>query len=231
MSPLPNYSRGILREKGPEISPPGEGGRLVNGGRDSSQASWPPVQRIGFLFWIIESHSHYRSPPSDSPRHQIVGFLREAETGLPVKHLCRTHGFSEASYYLWRSKFGGMSVSDAGRARERVQQYRAVGLTRTSPVPLAELASQYLPTRLQLRQQLGPIRMVSNGAQGGCRTGRVWYWGRRSWGAAIKAREGSGGRVGGGRAVAARESVAHSSHIGPSAARLREPRIGGENID
>jgi len=141
MSPLPNYSRGILREKGPEISPPGEGGRLVNGGRDSSQASWPPVQRIGFLFWIIESHSHYRSPPSDSPRHQIVGFLREAETGLPVKHLCRTHGFSEASYYLWRSKFGGMSVSDAGRARERVQQYRAVGLTRTSPVPLAELAS------------------------------------------------------------------------------------------
>ena len=49
---------------------------------------------------------------------QIIGFLQEAETGLPVKQLCRRHGFSEASYYLWRSKFGGMSVSDAKRLKE-----------------------------------------------------------------------------------------------------------------
>ena len=49
---------------------------------------------------------------------QIIGFLREAEAGLPVKELCRRHGFSEASYYLWRSKFGGMSVSDAKRLKE-----------------------------------------------------------------------------------------------------------------
>jgi putative transposase len=42
---------------------------------------------------------------------QIVGFLREADAGLPVKDLCRKHGFSEARCYLWRSKFGGMSVS------------------------------------------------------------------------------------------------------------------------
>ncbi len=48
---------------------------------------------------------------------QIIGFLREAEAGLPVKELCRQHGFSEASYYLWRSKFGGMSVSDAKRLK------------------------------------------------------------------------------------------------------------------
>ena len=49
---------------------------------------------------------------------QIIGFLREAEAGLPVKDLCRRHGFSEASYYLWRSKFGGMDVSEAKRLRE-----------------------------------------------------------------------------------------------------------------
>jgi putative transposase len=49
---------------------------------------------------------------------QIIGFLREAEAGLPIKELCRKHGFSEASYYLWRSKFGGMSVSDAKRLKE-----------------------------------------------------------------------------------------------------------------
>ena len=49
---------------------------------------------------------------------RIIGFLREADSGLPVKDLCRRHGFSEASYYLWRSKFGGMSVSDAKRLKE-----------------------------------------------------------------------------------------------------------------
>ncbi len=49
---------------------------------------------------------------------QIIGFLREADAGIPVKDLCRRHGFSEASYYLWRSKFGGMSVSGAKRLKE-----------------------------------------------------------------------------------------------------------------
>jgi putative transposase len=49
---------------------------------------------------------------------QIIGFLKEAEAGLPLKELCRQHGFSEASFYLWRSKFGGMNVSDAKRLKE-----------------------------------------------------------------------------------------------------------------
>jgi putative transposase len=49
---------------------------------------------------------------------QIVGFLREADAGVAVKDLCRKHGFSEGSYYLWPSKFGGMSVSDAKRLKE-----------------------------------------------------------------------------------------------------------------
>jgi putative transposase len=48
---------------------------------------------------------------------QIIGFLKEADQGVPVKELCRKHGFSEASYYLWRSKFGGMDVSDARRLK------------------------------------------------------------------------------------------------------------------
>ncbi len=49
---------------------------------------------------------------------QIIGFLQEAEAGLAVKDLCRRHGFSEASFYLWRSKFGGMSVPDAKRLKQ-----------------------------------------------------------------------------------------------------------------
>jgi putative transposase len=48
---------------------------------------------------------------------QIIGFLKEAESGVSVKEPCRRHGFSEASYYAWRSKFGGMDVSDAKRLK------------------------------------------------------------------------------------------------------------------
>jgi len=48
---------------------------------------------------------------------QIIGFLKEADSGVGLKDLCRRHGFSEASFYLWRSKFGGMEVSDAKRLK------------------------------------------------------------------------------------------------------------------
>jgi putative transposase len=48
---------------------------------------------------------------------QIIGFLKQGDAGMAVKDLCRQHGFSEASYYLWRSKFGGMDVSDAKRLK------------------------------------------------------------------------------------------------------------------
>jgi putative transposase len=48
---------------------------------------------------------------------QIIGFLREADKGVALKELCRKHGFSEASYYLWRGKYGGMDVSDARRLK------------------------------------------------------------------------------------------------------------------
>ena len=48
---------------------------------------------------------------------QIIGFLKEADRGMAVKELCRKHGFSEASYYLWRGKYGGMDVSDARKLR------------------------------------------------------------------------------------------------------------------
>ena len=45
---------------------------------------------------------------------QIVGFLREADAGVSVKDLCRRHGFSEASFYLWRGNYGGMSHGNVG---------------------------------------------------------------------------------------------------------------------
>jgi len=48
---------------------------------------------------------------------QIIGFLKEADAGLPVVELCRKHGFSDASYYKWKAKYGGMEVSEAKRLK------------------------------------------------------------------------------------------------------------------
>ncbi|NCW93049.1 MAG: IS3 family transposase [Actinobacteria bacterium] len=49
---------------------------------------------------------------------QIIGFLRQAEAGMPIKELCRSGGFSDATFYKWRAKYGGMQASDAGKLRE-----------------------------------------------------------------------------------------------------------------
>ncbi|MET3551224.1 transposase/transposase-like protein [Burkholderia sp. 567] len=49
---------------------------------------------------------------------QNIGFLKEAEAGMPVKELCRKHSFSDASLYAWRAKFGGMKVSEARRLKD-----------------------------------------------------------------------------------------------------------------
>jgi len=44
---------------------------------------------------------------------QIIGFLKQVEGGVPVKDLCRKHGFSDATFYKWRSRLGGLDVSVA----------------------------------------------------------------------------------------------------------------------
>ena len=48
---------------------------------------------------------------------QIIGILKEADAGAVVLDLCRKHGMSSASLYAWKSKFGGMDVSDAQRLK------------------------------------------------------------------------------------------------------------------
>lgn len=48
--------------------------------------------------------------------------LNEAESGAKVAELCRKHGISEATYYNWKAKFGGMTVADAQRLKELEQK-------------------------------------------------------------------------------------------------------------
>jgi len=49
---------------------------------------------------------------------QIVSILKQAEAGMPVKEICRQHQISSACYYKWKSRFGGLSVSELRRNRE-----------------------------------------------------------------------------------------------------------------
>ena len=55
---------------------------------------------------------------------QIIAVLKEAEGGIPVPELCRTHGISSATFYKWRAKFGGMDVSLITRMRELEEENR-----------------------------------------------------------------------------------------------------------
>ena len=48
---------------------------------------------------------------------QIIGILKEGQAGLPVTEICRRHGISGATFYTWRSRYGGMEVSDARRLK------------------------------------------------------------------------------------------------------------------
>jgi len=49
---------------------------------------------------------------------QIVSILKEADAGVAVKEICRKHGISDATYYNWRSRYGGMEASDLKRMKE-----------------------------------------------------------------------------------------------------------------
>ena len=48
---------------------------------------------------------------------QIIGILKEQESGLKVSELCRKHGISDATFYNWKAKYGGLEVSEAQRLK------------------------------------------------------------------------------------------------------------------
>jgi putative transposase len=62
-----------------------------------------------------------RSRYSDS---QIINILKQAEAGTPASELCREHGMSDATFYKWRAKFGGMDVSMMARMKELEDENR-----------------------------------------------------------------------------------------------------------
>jgi putative transposase len=55
---------------------------------------------------------------------QSISILKEGEAGMPTAGLCRKHGVSTASYYKWRTRYGGMEVSEAKKLRGLVDENR-----------------------------------------------------------------------------------------------------------
>ena len=55
---------------------------------------------------------------------QIIGILKQAQAGMKIVDLCRTHGISDATFYNWRSKYGGKEVSDAKRLKQLEEENR-----------------------------------------------------------------------------------------------------------
>ncbi len=55
---------------------------------------------------------------------KIIAVLKEAESGVPIKELCRKHGMTSASFYAWKRKYGGMEVSEAKRLKQLEHENR-----------------------------------------------------------------------------------------------------------
>jgi len=76
---------------------------------------------------------------------QIIGILKQHQAGLGAKDLCRKHGISDATFYKWRSKYGGMDVSDARKLKALEDENRK----------LKKLLAETLLDAATLKEMLG----------------------------------------------------------------------------
>lgn len=79
---------------------------------------------------------------------QIIGVLKEAEAGMKTAEVCRKHGISDATYYKWKAKYGGLEVSEARRLRQwedenRRLKHRVADLTLDNQALKTVLAKKY----------------------------------------------------------------------------------------
>ena len=81
---------------------------------------------------------------------QIIGFLKQAESGLPVKEVCRQGGFSEPTFYKWRTKYGGMEADEARRLKDlEVENARLKKLLAEAHLDLEALEVGFGATRVR----------------------------------------------------------------------------------
>ena len=77
---------------------------------------------------------------------QIIGVLKQAEAGMKTAEVCRQHGISEATYYKWKAKYGGLEVSDARRLRQLEDENRRLKQI-TGDLPLDNAALKTVLTK------------------------------------------------------------------------------------
>jgi putative transposase len=83
--------------------------------------------------------------------YQIIAILKEADASLSVKEVCRQHGISQATFYQWKSKFGGLEASDTKRLRDlegELTQYKKM---------YAELAHENYALRRLSQKSFNPL--------------------------------------------------------------------------
>ena len=71
----------------------------------------------------FQSHDLFTTK-RDGTEEQIIGILKQHQAGLGAKELCRKYGISDATFYKWRSKYGGMEVSDARKLKALEEENR-----------------------------------------------------------------------------------------------------------
>jgi putative transposase len=76
---------------------------------------------------------------------QIIRVLKEHQAGLPVAEICRRHGISDATFYTWRSKYGGLELSEAKRLKALEEENRK----------LKKLLAEQMLDAATLREMLG----------------------------------------------------------------------------
>src|SRR5690349_22558068 len=97
---------------------------------------------------------------------QIIAVLKEAEAGAKTKDLCRRHGISEPTFYNWKAKYSGMTVSEARRLKELEQENAKLKRLLAE----AELDKAALKDLLHLSKPAGQAR------GGGHFADRAWPW-------------------------------------------------------
>ncbi|ARU22319.1 50S ribosomal protein L31 [Ralstonia solanacearum] len=107
---------------------------------------------------------------------QIIGVLKEAEAGLKLAELCRKHGISEAIYYNWKAKFGGMTVSEAQRLKALEHENNKLKRLLTESVldnaALKDLLSESSKSAGQARSDPDIDDRTRHGCHPGLRAGR-----------------------------------------------------------
>ncbi|GJE67223.1 hypothetical protein LNAOJCKE_4451 [Methylorubrum aminovorans] len=118
-------------------------------------APWPAlVLKLGS---VVEETDDEEEPVQ---RTTDIGILKEQRAGLPVAEIYRCHGISDETFYTWRSRFGGMEVSDAGRLKSLDEENRK----------LKKLLAEAMLDVAALREALGK-KLLTPGAR---RTAVSW---------------------------------------------------------